>query len=249
MPEAQLVDVNHITGEEKFVIKKRITKIGRDKGNDIVIPEDTVSSFHATIEYMDGFFYVEDQRSTNKTRLEDEVILPYNPRRLKSGDEVMFHTHKFTFILPDQIPSGETEVDFDTTMAATLVKAVPGKPEIAPEALGPLPQAMLVDVSNVTGKKTFKVKKPVTKIGRAVSNDLAIPKDTVSGFHATIEFKEGHFYLEDQRSTNKTFLNGQEVEPYTPKRLKSGDEIMLDVCNFIFLLERQYPAGETDKRN
>jgi pSer/pThr/pTyr-binding forkhead associated (FHA) protein len=246
-PEAELVDVGRVTGQDKFLLEKRITKIGRDKSNEISIPEDTVSSFHATIEYMEGFFYVEDQRSTNKTRLEGEIITPYNPRRLKSGDELMFHTHKFTFMLPDQIPSGETEVDFDPT-AATVIQEGPRAPEAPPKEVGPLPQAMLVDVSNVTGKKTFKVLKPITKIGRAGSNDLAVPKDTVSGFHATIEFKEGHFYLEDQRSTNKTFLNGEELAPYTAKRLKSGDEIDLDVCKFIFLLERQYPSGETDQR-
>ena len=247
IPEAELIDVNNVTGKKKFVLNKRITKIGRDKNNDVAIPEDTVSSLHATIEYIDGFFYLEDQRSTNKTRLEGETLQPYTPRRLKSGDEIMFNVHKFIFMLPDQIPSGETEVDFDAT-AQTVIKQAPGVPEVPELEAGEIPQAMLVDVNNVTGKKTYKLDKTVTKIGRAGSNDLAVPKDTVSGFHATIEYRDGHFFLEDQRSTNKTFLNGEEIEPYTPKRLKSGDEIMLDVCKFIFLLERQYPSGETDKR-
>ena len=111
-----------------------------------------------------------------------------------------------------------------------------------------MPQAILVDAKNITGQKTMTIENRLSRIGRGMNNDLVIPNDTVSGFHATIEYREGNFYLEDQRSTNGTRLNGEDLEPGNPQRLKSGDEIMFDIFEFIFVLEDQYPAGETGDR-
>jgi Mg-chelatase subunit ChlD len=111
----------------------------------------------------------------------------------------------------------------------------------------PMPQALLVDVKNITSKKTLILNKRMINIGRGSNNDVAIPQDTVSGFHATIECRDDTFYLEDQRSTNKTYLNGEEIKPYSPKRLKSGDEIIFADYRFVFLIAYQTPAGETTR--
>ena len=110
-----------------------------------------------------------------------------------------------------------------------------------------MPQALLVDVKNITSKKTLILDKRMINIGRGSNNDVAIPQDTVSGFHATIECRDDTFYLEDQRSTNKTCLNGEEMKPYSPKRLKSGDEIIIADYRFVFLIAYQTPAGETTR--
>ena len=110
-----------------------------------------------------------------------------------------------------------------------------------------MPQALLVDVKNITSKKTLILDKRMINIGRGSNNDVAIPQDTVSGFHATVECRDDTFYLEDQRSTNKTYLNGEEIKPYSPKRLKSGDEIIFADYRFVFLIAYQTPAGETTR--
>ncbi|MFC1515169.1 FHA domain-containing protein [Thermodesulfobacteriota bacterium] len=249
MPKAELIDVKNITGKKTFTLDKRISKIGRNSVNDIPIPMDTVSSFHATIEFRDGFFYLEDQRSTNMTFLNDVEVKPPVPVKLKSGDEITFNTFKFIFILPELIPAGETVMDFKgkpgaSAVEETVVHAVDSASQDADE----LPQAMLIDVKNITKRKTFVVGKRITKIGRDINSDIAIMEDTISSLHATIEHREGFFYLEDQRSKNKTFLNGDEIESFTPKKLKSGDEIMINIYKFIFLLERQFPTGDTGER-
>lgn len=110
-----------------------------------------------------------------------------------------------------------------------------------------MPQALLVDVKNITSKKTLILDKRMINIGRGSNNDVAIPQDTVSGFHATVECRDDTFYLEDQRSTNKTYLNGEELKPYSAKRLKSGDEIIFADYRFVFLIAYQTPAGETTR--
>lgn len=246
MPRAELVDVKNITQRKTFTLGKRVTKVGRNSNNEIPIPVDTVSSFHATIEYKDGFFYLEDQRSINKTFLNGVEIKPSTPVKLKSGDAVTFNVYKFIFILPDLIPAGETIMDFRGKGKAPppdVTVAHAGDP--SRQKADSWPQAMLIDVKNITTQKTFPLSKKVIKIGREVNNDVIIPEETVSSFHATIENRNDSFYLEDQRSRNKTFLNGEEIKPYSPKKLKSGDEIIINIYKFIFLLERQFPTGDT----
>lgn len=156
MPRAELVDAKNITGQKTLELSKSPIKIGRDTNNDVAIPEETVSSLHAIIEYQDGFFYLEDQRSKNKTYLNGEEIAPYSPIKLKSGDVVKINVYKFIFILSDLIPAGETVIDFSGKtetqfQAATIVR---GQVISTPDASG-MPQAMLIDVKNITGKKTL----------------------------------------------------------------------------------------------
>jgi len=248
MPRAELVDVKNITDQKTVKLTNSIIKIGRDSNNDVSIPEETVSSFHATIEYLDGFFYLEDQRSKNKTYLNGEEVVPYSPKKLKSGDVITINVYKFIFILPDLIPAGETVLDLSGGAEAGAVSATVIRGQVvSTRDASAMPQAMLIDVKNITGKKTLRLYKNVINIGRGVHNDLSIPQDSVSGAHAVIEYKDGSFYLEDQRSKNKTRLNGDEIAPHTPVKLKSGDEVMIDIHKFIFLLEQQIPSGDTDE--
>jgi pSer/pThr/pTyr-binding forkhead associated (FHA) protein len=248
IPSADLIDVENVTGNKTLSLKKRITKIGRNPDNDFVISRDTVSGFHAMIEYRDDFFYLEDQRSTNKTYLNGDEIGPHAPKRLKSGDEIRFDIYKFLFILPDQIPSGATVIHFDEE-SDTMVYGGAGAvmQESSPQDDLAVQRAMLVDVKSITNEKSIILKKGITRIGRGIKNDITIPKETVSGFHAMIECRDEFYYLEDQRSRNKTFLNGEAIAPNSPVKLKSGDEIMFNGCEFVFLLEDQFPRGDTDE--
>ncbi|KJU87575.1 secreted protein containing von Willebrand factor, type A [Candidatus Magnetobacterium bavaricum] len=110
-------------------------------------------------------------------------------------------------------------------------------------------QAELIDINRVVFKEHLHIKKSVVSIGRGDNSDIVIPKDTMSGEHATIEYKDGHFYLEDLRSSNGTKLNNIKIEPNKPMRLKSGDEIIFDTYKFRFQIPAKYPSGGTVLRN
>jgi hypothetical protein len=73
-----------------------------------MLPTPTVSNLHATIEYREGAFFLEDQRSTNGTRLNDHQVPANKPVRLKSGDRISFANLAFKFVRLDQIISGDT---------------------------------------------------------------------------------------------------------------------------------------------
>ncbi len=109
---AELIDAdNNITDTSlslSLPLNKKVIRIGREVTNDIVIPNKSISSFHATIEYKNGCYYLEDHRSTNGTKLNNNLISQNTSIRLKSGDTIHFADCEFRFLVPDMAPYGET---------------------------------------------------------------------------------------------------------------------------------------------
>lgn len=64
---------------------------------------------------------------------------------------------------------------------------------------------------------------PQAIIGRDPDCDFALPNETVSAHHARLRYHHNHWWIEDLRSTNGTFLNDERVE--TPTVIISGDEL------------------------
>lgn len=56
----------------------------------------------------------------------------------------------------------------------------------------------------------------------------------VSRLHAKIYLQGGQYMIEDQNSTNATFVNRQKLEPKTPTPLSNGDEVRLGRVVFKF---------------
>jgi Mg-chelatase subunit ChlD len=112
MTPAELIDADNIITNTSVSLSlpldKKVIRIGRDLSNDVVIPNQSVSSFHATIEYKTGYYYLEDHRSTNGTKLNKKLIRENTSMRLKSGDIIHFADCEFRFLVPDAAPCGET---------------------------------------------------------------------------------------------------------------------------------------------
>jgi len=108
--QAELIDAENVVSETdlSLPIDKKVVKIGRDDSNDIVISKDSISSMHATIEYRNGYYYLEDHRSTNGTRLNDMKVKENTSMRLKSGDKIQLAVYEFRFLMPEMAPYGET---------------------------------------------------------------------------------------------------------------------------------------------
>ncbi len=113
-----------------------------------------------------------------------------------------------------------------------------------------LPDAILRDIESITGKKEIVLSKSEITIGRAVdgvkpSVDIAIPQNTVSALHASIEFRDNTFFITDRRSTNKTYLNNQPLSSDVARKLKSGDHVTFDKYKFQFIVKEQISSGGT----
>ena len=107
VPQWQLHDLDQPENPITDFNLARVT-IGRDKHNDFVLSQSTVSTMHAKIEYRDKLFFLEDLRSTNGTRLNGRTIKPGQPTLIKSGDHIKFADQEFKFERPDYLISGNT---------------------------------------------------------------------------------------------------------------------------------------------
>lgn len=63
-------------------------------------PQATVSRQHARIRFERTFFYIEDLKSRNKTRLGELVLAPLKPELLQHGDVVHFGSIRMVFRVP-----------------------------------------------------------------------------------------------------------------------------------------------------
>jgi pSer/pThr/pTyr-binding forkhead associated (FHA) protein len=79
----------------------------------------------------------------------------------------------------------------------------------------------------------------VTSLGRDVNNSIVVEDDFASAEHAVLTFRGRAWYVEDRRSTNGTYLNGQRVDAVAP--MGFGDE--LQVGRVRFRLERVAPGA------
>ncbi len=72
--------------------------------------------------------------------------------------------------------------------------------------------------------------RPVTSLGRDLSNTIVLPDPAVSAEHALLALRDGHWWLEDLGSTNGTYLN--DVRLTQPTLVVPGDVIRIGHTRF-----------------
>lgn len=80
-----------------FEIDKMICVVGKSHRARMRIDRETVSNYHAKIDYMDGY-YIEDMNSTNGTFVNDEIVNYREKRLLNAGDVIRFADVKYRFL-------------------------------------------------------------------------------------------------------------------------------------------------------
>ena len=66
---------------------------------------------------------------------------------------------------------------------------------------------------------------PINSIGRNVNSTIFIDDDFVSGTHAMLTFRGRSWFIEDQGSTNGTYVNGHRID--RPVAMSFGDELTI----------------------
>jgi pSer/pThr/pTyr-binding forkhead associated (FHA) protein len=66
---------------------------------------------------------------------------------------------------------------------------------------------------------------PINSIGRNVNNTIYVEDDFASASHAMLTFRGRSWFIEDQGSTNGTYVNGHRID--RPVALSFGDELMI----------------------
>jgi serine/threonine protein kinase len=94
---------------QRFAITKKDVIVGRidpkrgfspDVDLSPIDQKLSVSRQHVRIRYEETFFYIEDLKSHNKTRLGETMLLPLKPELLRHGDVVQFGSVRLVFKVP-----------------------------------------------------------------------------------------------------------------------------------------------------
>jgi len=90
--------------------------------------------------------------------------------------------------------------------------------------------AKLIATQGAYAGTVFMLDKESTSIGRAETNDIALPEDsTASREHAVVSTWAGEFVVRDVGSSNGTFVNGMKA---SEQIIHSGDEIQVGSTHF-----------------
>ncbi|MBN1318105.1 MAG: phage tail protein I, partial [Anaerolineales bacterium] len=102
--------------EAKRRLNQPVYRIGREIGNDLVLPDPIISRYHARILCTSEGCLIEDLGSQNRTRLNDELLPPNEPQPLIDGDSIRIADYILVYHVPE--PLGELdEEEFVLTFA------------------------------------------------------------------------------------------------------------------------------------
>jgi pSer/pThr/pTyr-binding forkhead associated (FHA) protein len=147
------------------------------------------------------------------------------------------------------LPRNELADRLKKLEALGLVKAVREEP--APEPTAPQKKTIMRKrtlVGSLTPDdrpdSVYPLLDAECTIGRTPDNGLAVPDGSVSSKHARILRTDDGFVIEDLKSRNGTFVNGERVAD-GPRKLSDGDLIRLGKMIMTFNVARETKAGET----
>ena len=91
-------------------------------------------------------------------------------------------------------------------------------------------QPTLEVVTGSANQKVVNLGKAALKIGRVSYNDLVLNDKKVSRTHAQVYFEDGHYAVEDLKSTNGVFVDGNQINKivlHSGNRIALGDSVLL----------------------
>lgn len=80
-------------------------------------------------------------------------------------------------------------------------------------------------------------------VGRSQNSDYSLLDDTVSAHHARFSYHHNHWWVEDIKSTNGTFLNDERVNVATV--VVSGDELRCGQVNLLITIAEKNQSRES----
>lgn len=235
----------------EFLLEKPQSTIGRDELSDIPLFGDmNVQRKHAVITGARGAYAVQalapgvvvDGQNIQTAPLADGSVIRIG------GREIEFHQKGAPRAVPQKdvakpamapvpVPEGICPFCGERKDALGHCACSPASaPALAP-AGAPAAPAMsngasprLLAVSGPYAGKAFPMEKPEATIGREPDRDIALTTDrSVSRHHARLTRGAGGVEIQDEGSSNGTFVNGARVSRQT---LRPGDELTIGATVF-----------------
>lgn len=204
---------------------------------DVVLERKAVSSRHAQLTLDDdGTLHLMDLESTNGTRLDGARLKPNEPANVVLGQRISLGRSAH-FILE----AAHVEPLYQPSDGPRVPMVIPAGAEPSRSVVSPSPRStvavsavqMLSDLqvtpraeqrADAEALPTVSPESVSVSVGYSERCDISVPNPVVSGRHARIYFDGEKFFIEDQTSTNGTFVNGVRV---TRAELEVGDAVAL----------------------
>lgn len=208
---AQLVDQNN---GSVIDIDRWETSIGKSRSNDITLPVDSVSRYHAVIAKKRNEWVITDTFSKTGVYVNGEKI--DESAVIEDGDIITVGSIPLKFLCAEALSQASksqirTEAKQNNQQTNNVAYAV------------------LVDVKT---HRPVYIKKKDVLIGRSSNADIQISIDTVSQEHARIHLTSRGWALTDLNSHNGTKLNGRFITQ--PQLIFDEDMITFGERVFIF---------------
>lgn len=213
----------------QFALGMGENSVGREAA-DVLLPDNTVSRRHACITVSESAVEIEDLGSTNGTEVDGSRVEPGQKVALGDGSVILVGSVRLILKAP----------------GLQAAPAQAAQEETTDWEHGDLPEpvAWLVREDGTE----MPVLAGANSIGRREGNDIRIADDQyVSGRHAELKAEDGDFTLVDLGSTNGTFVNGERLEPSTPRPVTPEDDILLGRTALRLKLPESKPQQATSE--
>lgn len=198
-------------GDEAIKLRRDATIFGREKG-DIIVQDHEISSTHCQIQNINGVYHIFDMNSTNGTFVNNERIVK---AKLEHGDIVTIGQTSFRFQLEDESQvrhiatifkskDKRSVQDSKSSLVDTLIES---------ELRSTQSHSLLLHVKYMDGTSDeIELNQRTLYIGRATSFGKFEQDPEISRKHLLIKINDtGEVFIEDQGSTNGSYLNGKRI--------------------------------------
>ncbi|MGR8931778.1 MAG: FHA domain-containing protein [Gammaproteobacteria bacterium] len=218
--------------KSKHELNSLITRIGRNRDNDIVIENAGVSGNHAEIIKNDDRYRIYDLNSKNGVFVNGERI---GDKEIRFGDEIVIFKHKLRFVAVDLPASVETitakttrekgnhsasaTVEVDVSKLESLLKESIEKTAYLTVSTGPL------------AGRVFQLAKPRFSFGKTRDCDFRVGGWFAPNLAAKIVRQSDGYYLAPEKR-GRVKLNGRPIKNRT--KLDNGTVIEVRGSSFHF---------------
>lgn len=196
-----------------FDLSADIITIGSGSRNTIVILDNDVSREHCRLIRVMADYELQDLNSARGTFVSGQRV----------GTSWVLKPGMF-------IELGENvTLEYERSDAKAELDQLDDAPPIHAHSDRPSEDASPFLVMTVGPKpgNVIALRTPQVRIGRDLTNDLAIQDPEISRFHAVLRWSNNTYYLEDLGSTNGTLLNGKVLTAKVPVALRANDVIQV----------------------
>ncbi|MBM4250904.1 MAG: FHA domain-containing protein [Deltaproteobacteria bacterium] len=200
------------TPGEVIKLRRDATIFGREKG-DIIVNDHEISSTHCQIQNINGSYHLFDMNSTNGTFVNNERVVK---SKLNPGDTITIGQTSFRFELEQEsrvrhistIFKGRDQRGMTDTKVSLVDTLIEG------ELKGVQTGSIVLNVTYGDGSKDeIELNQRSFFIGRASSFAKFDQDPEMSRKHLLVKVNDsGEIFIEDQGSTNGSFLNGKRLQ-------------------------------------